>query len=123
MMFRPELVPYLLNTPVSLLHDRWVSLVGSVLGGGVAVKEIISDYRIHGAQAVGVAEGRISAKVTRAVTRWTSPEVWLAELAALDTLSGIAPAKHDVIKEITRRRRRFLEWRNRVVVGTLRTSR
>jgi glycosyltransferase involved in cell wall biosynthesis len=51
--FRASFREKLLPLPEGWMHDYWIVLLGSILGSGTAVNEVLLDYRSHAAQVCG----------------------------------------------------------------------
>lgn len=80
--------------PAGWLHDRWWSLVATVLGGMRIDGAHIIDYRVSGTQEVGLGQGRQrDSKFRRAVTAAAEAPMVLGKVR--DLHSGLLPYATD----------------------------
>jgi len=54
--FRSRFREHVLPIPSCWLHDEWIGLIVTALGGAAAIREPLVDYRLHGDQATGRAK-------------------------------------------------------------------
>jgi hypothetical protein len=87
--FRAELLTSALPVPAAGWHDHWLLLVAAATGQVVPVERALVDYRVHGANAVGLEPGRASARLVRRLRSGVGADQDLlrAELAQLTELA------------------------------------
>jgi len=80
--------------PAGWLHDRWWSLVATVLGGMRIDGEQLIDYRVSGTQEVGLGQGRQrDSKLHRAASAATQAPMVLGKVR--DLHAGLQPLTTD----------------------------
>lgn len=66
LMFRRELLPYILPIPDSWMHDAWIAQIAASQGRLVAVKEPLILYRQHAGNVIGGKRLSLSEQLHRA---------------------------------------------------------
>ncbi len=100
MAFRAALKPAILPVPALWMHDEWIGLVGSVLGGAARLPVPVTQYRQHAGQQLGtgqwsaraklqIARERPSAFYAGEVERLTNGLAALHALKAYPELAGV----------------------------------
>jgi glycosyltransferase involved in cell wall biosynthesis len=72
MLVRSALVASAFPPPPGWLHDRWLSIIGSALGGSLAERRPQMSYRLHDGQVWGLDEGggdRVDRRMGRSLGR------------------------------------------------------
>jgi glycosyltransferase involved in cell wall biosynthesis len=100
--FRSSFRTALLPLPAGWMHDYWIVLLGSVLGDGVSVDDLLFDYRRHPNQVCGL-EKETFAELCRDSFGIRSEESWrkvdiLQEL--LDRARALAPSEAKVQERV-----------------------
>lgn len=60
MMFTRELLASALPLAPNWVHDEWLAIIAASIGGLDVIESPVIDYRVHGANAIGVAEPTLS---------------------------------------------------------------
>lgn len=66
LIFRRELLPFILPIPDSWVHDAWIAQIAASQGQLVAVDEVLALYRQHGSNAIGGRRRTLSEQMGRA---------------------------------------------------------
>ncbi|WP_022881570.1 glycosyltransferase family 2 protein [Gryllotalpicola ginsengisoli] len=64
-VFRRELLDAALPFPPLWVHDEWLAAIAAALGGLRVLREPTIDYRLHGANQIGVVEPTLRRKIGR----------------------------------------------------------
>lgn len=101
-LFRASLLPRILPIPEGVtVHDRWIAMIADKYGKTYALDTPVAQYRIHGENAVGGAEGPCMSRTLELQVQWITTLLEHRERLALDK-DEIAFA--DDLLELTRAR-------------------
>ena len=107
--FRTSIREAVLPLPPVTMHDYWIALVASAVGGVVAIDEPWIDYRVHDDQAVGPDASGLRAQYRR---RRHEPRVRSDELAMFHALRDRVGDRLDIRqRELLDAKVSFLERR------------
>lgn len=129
-VFRRSLVEAALPFPEDWVHDEWLATLAAALGQVRAVAEPTIDYRLHGANQIGVAAPTLRYKLSRVfeprgdrnavlARRFTQLAVRLEELGADESVCATARAK----ARFEDQRAALPRWRWRRLLRVLRLAR
>ena len=81
-MLRRSLLELALPIPVSWVHDEWLAVIAAVAGEVELLPEVLTDYRQHGANQIGVQRQRLRGKLRKLVLPRTERNARLLARAA-----------------------------------------
>jgi len=124
LMFKRELLPYILPIPDSWLHDAWIAQIAVSQGQLAAINETLVLYRQHGSNAIGGKRKKLSEQIRSAYSlgRLGLVERELRRFGALhDRLSSFpASPRRDCMLALSKSKIAHLERRRSLPSNRLR---